>query len=215
FVADASHELRTPLAMLRTELDLMAQERPTGVELDTAVASLREEVTRLASLAEDLLVLARAEDGRLPVRPVPLPAGELLTRVAERYARTTPRPVIAEASEQWILGDPLRLEQALGNLVDNALHHGEGEVRLRAVASGALVELHVTDEGAGFASSAFEPFAREDAARAGDRAGLGLAIVRAIARGHGGDADVSRADVWVSVPAHAPSRTGELLVIDR
>jgi signal transduction histidine kinase len=56
---------------------------------------------------------------------------------------------------------------------------------------------------------------REDAARTGERAGLGLAIVRAVARGHGGDAGVTGADVWLSVPASAPSRTGELLVIDR
>jgi signal transduction histidine kinase len=123
--------------------------------------------------------------------------------------------VVADDGELSIRGDPIRLEQALGNLVDNALRHGAGAVRLSARAAGALVELHVADEGPGFDPGAFEPFARGDPARRGDRAGLGLAIVRAVAEAHGGTAGVDGADAWLSVPAHAPSRTGEVLVIDR
>ena len=91
-----------------------------------------------------------------------------------------------------LAGDRLRLEQALGNLVDNALRHGTGTVRLEAERHDGEVELRVADEGDGFSpdllSVAFERFTREDEARGDGAAGLGLAIVDAIARAHGGSA---------------------------
>jgi signal transduction histidine kinase len=103
----------------------------------------------------------------------------------------------------------MRLEQALGNLVDNALRHGGGAVRLFVSSSDGNVELHVRDEGGGFPPEflghAFERFARADAARTQGGAGLGLSIVRAIAEAHGGSAHAANrerggADVWLSVP---------------
>ena len=106
--------------------------------------------------------------------------------------------------------DRLRVEQALGNLVDNALRHGAGTVALDAVPAGTMVELHVTDEGPGFPPAfvghAFERFTRPDEARAGEGTGLGLSIVRTIAEAHGGEAHVanrdgSGADAWLTVPA--------------
>ena len=91
--------------------------------------------------------------------------------------------------------DPLRLRQALGNLVDNALRHGQGEVILRARRDDGAVELEVADEGGGFgdavAESAFERFTRGDEARSGGGAGLGLAIVKTIAEAHGGSAEIA------------------------
>ena len=88
--------------------------------------------------------------------------------------------------------DRLRLEQALGNLVDNALRHGAGEVRLEAERADGSVELRIADDGpgfpAGFLPRAFERFARAEDGRARDGAGLGLALVDAIARAHGGRA---------------------------
>jgi signal transduction histidine kinase len=98
-------------------------------------------------------------------------------------------------------GDRLRLEQALANLVDNALRHGGGDVRLSATQVDGTIELHVTDEGAGFSQHflerAFERFKHDGAGT-----GLGLAIVRAIAQAHGGDAQAANgaqhgADVWL------------------
>jgi signal transduction histidine kinase len=95
-----------------------------------------------------------------------------------------------------VRADPLRLAQALGNLVDNALRHGDGEIVLRAApdARDEGVELEVRDAGPGFtpeiAPRAFERFARDDRARGGGGAGLGLAIVRAIAEAHGGSAAI-------------------------
>jgi signal transduction histidine kinase len=111
-------------------------------------------------------------------------------------------------------GDPDRLEQALGNLVANAIRYGGGEVILRASQDDQTVELHVEDTGSGFppgfVDQAFERFTRADTGRASRGAGLGLSIVRAIAQAHGGDAHAANrlaggADVWIVIPA--PSRT--------
>jgi signal transduction histidine kinase len=107
-----------------------------------------------------------------------------------------------------IHADRLRLEQALGNLVDNAIRHGGGPIRLWARNDGSSVELHVSDTGAGFrdfAPQAFERFSRADAARTEPGTGLGLAIVRAIAGAHGGSAGVADppeggADAWLELP---------------
>src|SRR6266508_1229570 len=104
--------------------------------------------------------------------------------------------------------DRLRVEQALGNLVENALRHGGGTILLEARSVDGRVELHVQDEGAGFApdfiADAFEPFSRGDPARSSRGAGLGLAIVDVIARAHGGTAHVANvdggADVWLELP---------------
>ena len=85
FVADASHELRTPLTMLKVELELMRSERPRGKDFEAAVEAAIGDTDRLASLTEDLLVLARADRDRLPLRRERLDVAELLESVAERY----------------------------------------------------------------------------------------------------------------------------------
>src|SRR5688572_31170160 len=85
FVSDASHELRTPLAILRTELELALRGEHTREELEDALRSAAEESERLSRLAEDLLVIARSDQGRLPVRPEPIEASDLLARVAGRF----------------------------------------------------------------------------------------------------------------------------------
>jgi signal transduction histidine kinase len=199
FVADASHELRTPLAILRTEIDLALREGRSAEELRAALQSAGEETDRLARLAEDLLVLARADDQRLELRVEEMDVGELLRAVALRF------DVEAEdAGDLHVAGDRARLEQALGNLVDNALRHGRGPVRLSAVVRGDGIELHVRDEGDGippdFVPHAFERFTRGDAARTRGGAGLGLAIVAAIAGSHGGSAHAQGSDVWLQLP---------------
>src|SRR5215204_3338845 len=86
FVADASHELRTPLAILKTELELALSRGRTNEELTEALRSASEETDRLVALAEDLLVIARSDQGRLPIRAEELRAAELLERVRDRHA---------------------------------------------------------------------------------------------------------------------------------
>ena len=197
FVADAGHELRTPLALLRTELELALRQGQSEEELREALRFSVEEVDRLAQLADDLLLIARYDRGRLPLRVESVDARSLLDSVVTRFqwrADEATRPLASEApSGLTVRGDRLRLEQALGNLVDNALRHGRGRVTLRAAGANGSVELAVEDQGDGFADGfaerAFERFSRAQHDAGG--AGLGLAIVRVIAEAHGGSADVS------------------------
>jgi signal transduction histidine kinase len=213
FVADAGHELRTPLAVLRTELELAQRHGATVEDLREAVRSSSEEVERLVQLAEDLLLIAQTDKGKLALRHEQLEIGSLLASVATRFewrAEEAGRKIVSTApANRYIDGDRLRLEQALGNLLDNALRHGSGTVRLEALpgADGRL-ELHVRDEGTGFPAAflphAFERFARPSADRAGRGAGLGLSIVQTIASAHGGTVTALNrddgADVWITLP---------------
>ena len=211
FVADASHELRTPLAILKTELELALGRGRTNEELTDALRSAAEETDRLVALAEDLLVIARSDQGQLPIRRDELSVGELLEGVRERFARRiAEREATVETAAADGLrldADPLRLQQALGNLLDNALRHGGTHIELSAESRGDAVRLHVRDDGDGFPDglAAFERFTRGDSARGRGGAGLGLAIVAAVARAHGGEAGTTNrpeggADVWIELP---------------
>ena len=208
FVSDASHELRTPLALLKTELELALREGRSPEQLRAAIESAAGETDRLARIADDLLLLARSEQGYLQLQLEPLDSAELLNTVARRFSRTG--DVSVEDGGGRLDGDRLRLEQALGNLVDNAVRHGGGGASLRAARRNGSVELHVLDRGKGFPPAfvghAFERFSRADEGRGGEGAGLGLAIVETIARAHGGHAhaanrDGGGADVWIQLPA--------------
>jgi two-component system, OmpR family, sensor kinase len=192
FVADASHELRTPLAILKTELELALRRGRTEEELTAALRSAAEETDRLVALAEDLLVIARADQGRLPIRVVDLRAADVLARARDRYA---PQATIDGVDGLVLRADPVRLEQALGNLLDNARRYGGEHVELAAERRGGVVRLHVRDDGPGLpdGDAAFERFH-------GRGAGLGLAIVAAIAHAHGGEVGVDGADVWIELP---------------
>lgn len=213
FVADAGHELRTPLALLRTELELALRHGRSADELREALLWSTQEVDRLTQLAEDLLLIARSDRGKLPLSLETLDAGELLSSVVSRFqwrAEESARSLGHDAVPGLLIrGDRLRLEQALGNLVDNALRHGGGRVNLRAATVDGTVELHVEDEGhgfpAGFFERAFERFSRPQPGREGSGAGLGLSIVRVIAEAHGGVAEAANgpaggADVWLVLP---------------
>jgi two-component system, OmpR family, sensor kinase len=217
FVDDASHELRTPLAMHKTELELALRYAKTPEEMRAAISSAIVEVDRLIQLAEDLLVLARSEEGKLALDLRRVTVAELLADVRERFSARideTGRSLVIEPSDGLTVeGDRLRLEQALTNLVENAIEHGGGEITVHAIESDGEVAIHVEDRGPGFAPEfigrAFERFSRDDAARGGDGTGLGLAIVEAIARAHRGSAHaVNRkgdgADVWIALPEDHP-----------
>jgi two-component system, OmpR family, sensor kinase len=198
FVADASHELRTPVAVIKAELEGALRAGGHDPQVREALVASVEECDHLAQLAEDLLILARSSAGELPVRPEPLELREQLDRVARRFddrAGERGRSITVDADgEPVVYADELRLRQALGNLVDNALRYGGGEIVLRSRRAGAGLQLEVSDEGEGFspelAERAFERFARGDLARTRDGAGLGLSIVRAIAEAHRGRAEL-------------------------
>jgi signal transduction histidine kinase len=193
FVADASHELRTPLALLKTEIELALDTPGSVPALEAVLRSAGEETDRLSQLAEDLLLLARADAGALPIRRTQFAVADLLDAVSTRFGRRIAgagREIEVNAPDDLtILADRIRIEQALANLVDNALRHGAGTIRLEAAERGGRVELSVSDEGegftAGFVPHAFQRFSRSDHARSRGGAGLGLAIVAAIADAHG------------------------------
>jgi signal transduction histidine kinase len=218
FVADASHELRTPLALLRTELDLALRRPRAREELESALRSAAEETQRLSRLADDLLLIARADQGSLPIRLEVVAAGDLLADAAARFASRASllgRKVQVEETALHVDADPLRAGQALVNLVDNALTHGGGTVELAAEERDGLVELHVRDGGSGFPEAfrprAFDRFSRADEARGRGGSGLGLSIVELVARAHGGAVGLASspsggADVWIALPraSHQP-----------
>jgi signal transduction histidine kinase len=227
FVADASHELRTPLALMRAELDYALHYAETEQELRAAIRTASDETDRLVALAAALLLIAASDRGQLALRREPTDAGELVDSVRQRFAwraEELGRPLIAErpAAPVTLDADRLRLEQALGNLVDNALRHGEGTVRIAAARAGHDVALCVCDDGPGFAAEllphAFERFSRGEAHRAGDGSGLGLAIVRTIAKAHGGTVEAAGsgtpgARVTLRLPG-SPLRTANRAPID-
>lgn len=215
FVSDASHELRTPLAILKAELELALRGGRSVEDLEAALRSAAEETDRLVQLAEDLLVIARSDQGRLPIRTGEVHIARLLGTVRERFARRAGdghAEVRIDAGDTVVQADPLRLEQAVGNLLDNALRHGGRRIDLSARADGDTVGIHVRDDGPGFPpafiETAFQRFTRADAARGRGGAGLGLAIVDAIARAHGGGVEARNlpeggAEVWITLPRRA------------
>ncbi len=213
FVADAGHELRTPLAILKLELELAMSADSPHEELEARLHSVAEEVDRLAKLAEDLLVIAHAEQGRLPLDKRRVEARPVLEAVATRFAaaaRRSGRALTVQCGDGIALdADPARLEQALTNMISNSLRYAEGMIVLLATERDGFVEFHVLDEGKGFDSSfiprAFDRFSRADPARSGRGAGVGLSIVRVIAEAHGGQAharnrQLQGADVWLQLP---------------
>jgi two-component system OmpR family sensor kinase len=209
FVSNASHELRTPLATLKAELELALRRERSADELRDALVSVNDEVDRLSDLADDLLVLARSDEAGLPVRRVQIRVFEMLNRLRDRFDPQHTTITVAVPDDMWLFGDPERLEQALGSLIDNAIRYGSVNVTLRASATEQGTELHAQDTGPGFPDGfeahAFERFTRADPGRAGRGAGLGLSIVRTIARAHGGDAHAANrpdggADVWIVIP---------------
>jgi heavy metal sensor kinase len=217
FVGDASHELRTPLGNLKAELELALRRARTSDELVKALRSAAEETDRLASLAEDLLVLARAEGGRLPVRREDLDLTGLIRETTGGFASRAADlgislvPGLEEGLRAEV--DPARIRQALGNLIDNALRHtpAGGRVAVDLGRRDGRLWIEVADSGDGFdpdfLERAFVPFSRSDTARSrtDGGAGLGLAIVRAVAEAHGGTVEARNgsaggATVVISLP---------------
>jgi two-component system OmpR family sensor kinase len=214
FVSDASHELRTPLAILKTEVDVALRSDNPPEALRAALRVAGEEADRLIGLAEDLLVIARSDAGHIDLDCRPTGALTVLGDVARRFsvrARERGRKIVIESGEDpQLLVDEPRVEQALSNLVDNALRHAQGAVTLAVERVDGAVKLHVRDEGPGvpeeFVPRAFERFSRAGANGGTGGSGLGLAIVGLIAGAHGGSAGLANrpdgggSDAWLQLP---------------
>jgi two-component system, OmpR family, sensor kinase len=214
FVASASHELRTPLALLRTELELALRHPREAPELRASVRSAAAEVDRLERLAEDLLLLAQSGDAGLAVHTETVDLEELLGSVVARFApalREAGRRLAAEPTDAVVRGDRRLLQQALTNLVANAWEHGQGPVCLRIGVMRSEVQIVVADAGPGLDEAVegreSERFVRR---RGSSGAGLGLAIVAAVADAHGGSSGFRRTEeggeAWIALPAVAGAR---------
>src|SRR5215469_8335211 len=221
FVSDASHELRTPFAVLQGELELAGRPGRSKEELSAAVASAADEAGRLTRITDDLLLLARGDEDKLSLQLERTDIAALLAASAER-AGTRARAAgvsfrVDVAAGLTAVVDAGRVRQAVDNLVDNALRfapRGSPVVICAEIAGTALV-IEVRDRGPGFPPDflphAFERFRRpgQDRARSAGGAGLGLAIVQAIALAHGGRAVASNdpeggAVVRLEVPHRSP-----------
>jgi signal transduction histidine kinase len=196
FVADASHELRSPLTVLRGDLDVALRRERPAEDYRAALERMREEVTRMTALAENLLLLARADAGLPAAALAEVDLADVAERAAQRAARQADAARVAltaVTAATAVRGDAALLERAVGNLVENAVRYAlpGSHVAVRcSVAPGAAV-LEVEDDGPGVppehAEHIFDRFFRGDPAHGGDSgAGLGLPIARAIAEAHRG-----------------------------
>lgn len=200
FIADASHELRTPVATIRGYAELFrrgAAARPD--DLAMAMRRIESEAERMGVLVDEMLLLARLDQGR-PLERQPVPLAALATdAVADANAASPDHRFDLEATPVSVAGDADRLRQVLGNLLANVIQHTpagtSAVVRVRREGDDAVVE--VTDNGPGVAADdlphVFERFYRGDSERLRDHggAGLGLSIVSSVATAHGGSASVS------------------------
>jgi two-component system OmpR family sensor kinase len=199
FIADASHELRTPLAAVRAYAELFdrgAAARPA--DLERSMSGITRESERMSLLVDDLLLLARLDEGR-PLEQKPVDLAAVVSEAVDAARVVEPdRPIELAVEPATVTGDEARLHQVLDNLLANARTHTPAgtpvSVELRQV--DGRVELSVADHGPGLteeqAARVFERFYRTDTsrARASGGAGLGLSIVAAVAEAHGGAAEV-------------------------
>jgi heavy metal sensor kinase len=202
FSADVSHELRTPLTILRGELEHVIQLRDLRPEVSDAVGSALEEIERLAKIVESLLAISRLDSGAAGIEWNPFDLNAL--------AQATTEQMQLIASEKGIclscpssgpvpaLGDQTRVKQVLVNLLDNAIKYtaAGGHVVVSTEAQGDRAVLTVNDDGLGIPaeslSHVFERFYRAEKARSRESAGfgLGLSLVQAVCRAHGGDVSI-------------------------
>jgi signal transduction histidine kinase len=202
FAADASHELRTPLAVMRAELEVSLREPDLSTRAREVLESADEEVERMSSIVENLLTLARADDGSLELLRVPIDLAEVAVTVSERsapLARSKHLELSATGPSVKVGADRARIEQVLMNLMSNAIRFSpfEGQVRVTTWSEGGGAGCTVEDDGPGVdpdqAGRVFDRFVRGDPARVHDGGtGLGLAISREILSAHDGR-------IWVDV----------------
>ena len=205
FVADASHELRTPLAVLRGELENLAQDSQLKSQTRETLGSALEEVDRLAKIVEGLLALSRLDTGEVKSEWVRFDLAELVATTADQMsllAEDKHITVVCDCAERVMVeGDQARLKQVVVNLLDNAIKYtpDRGRIRLKISRENGNAILDVVDDGIGIPAEAlphvFKRFFRVDGSRSRDYgaggAGLGLSIVKSICDAHGARLEVS------------------------
>jgi signal transduction histidine kinase len=193
FVSDAAHELRSPVASMRQHAEV-AVAHPETTDVRELATTVTEESVRLQAIVEDLLLLARLDEGALRLDNDEVDLDDVVLGEARRLRNGGTLAIETSAvGAGRVRGDAHYLERLVGNLGDNAAHHARARVAFALTEQDGHVTLAVDDDGPGIPESqrsrVFERFVRLDEAR--DRAsggtGLGLAIVREIARAHGGD----------------------------
>lgn len=216
FVSDAGHELRSPIATIRHGLEMLLAD-PDQSDLEELAAGLLEEDLRMQSLVEDLLVLARSDEGTLSLNRRAVDLDDIVLAEAARLrGRGIVEVDAAGVSGGQVLGDRAQLARVVRNLADNAERHATGVVVLSVSERDGVVTLAVADDGPGIAVAdrvrVFERFTRLDDARARRTGGygLGLAIVRDVVTAHGGTVDLDDrpgggALLRVVLPASAPT----------
>ncbi|GLW06599.1 hypothetical protein Misp01_17290 [Microtetraspora sp. NBRC 13810] len=216
-VSDAAHELRSPLASIRLQLEV-ALGHPEGQIWRETAEGVLEDTLRLSRLAEDLLALARLDErGGSPARREPVDLEDLVRQSVERYGEA-PVPVTRDTGGDdaclTVTGDALDLGRVLTNLIDNAVRHASGEVRVGLRGGGTTAVISVTDDGPGIPEAdrerVFDRFTRLDSARSRDEggAGLGLAIVRETVRAHGGAVHLEDAGPGLRAVVRLPLAAG-------
>ncbi len=227
FTADASHELKTPLTILKGEAELALRKERPPEEYRAYLRSSLEEINRMTRLVQDLLVLSRADTGRLALHREPINLATLINScfdqcrflVEDRDVQLTYHC----QADAWVIGDKYRLKQMLFNLVENAIKYSKqkGKVVISTAQNGKFVNLLVKDEGVGIDSKdipyIFDRFYRVDKSRSREAGGtgLGLSICKWIAEAHGGRITVQSTPglgscftVWLP-KSQAPSNVAE------
>ncbi|MGH3738852.1 MAG: sensor histidine kinase, partial [Micromonosporaceae bacterium] len=193
FTADVAHELRTPVAALVAEAGLLRESLDTLPDDARRPAELLiGDVVRLRRLVDELLEISRLDAGSEPVRPEPVELAELLAAVLARRGMTD--RVALTAEPVTMTTDPRRFERVVGNLVDNAVTHGGGEVTVTAAVVGTRLVVTVADTGPGippaYLPHLFDRFSKVDGSRTARGSGLGMAIARQNAELLGGRIEV-------------------------
>jgi heavy metal sensor kinase len=202
FVADASHELRTPLAVLRGELESLAQDAELRPQTRETLGSSLEEVDRLAEIVEGLLALSRLDTGEAQTQRERFDLAALVATTADQMsllAEDKHITVVCASSEHVMIeGDQAKLKQVVVNLLDNAIKYtpNGGRIDLTIAQEAGEAVLDVADDGIGIPPEAlphvFKRFFRVDGSRSRDQggAGLGLSIVKSICDAHGARVEV-------------------------
>lgn len=195
FVGDASHELRSPLATIITALDV-AQDYPETLDDELRSGTLVPEARRMQALVNDLLLLAKADEGALPLHRDTIDVDALAEAEAIRLRRDTDLAVVLSIEETTITGDMNGVSRVIRNLVDNAAHHASSLIGIDVHRHGTSVTLVVADDGPGIPETdrarVFDRFVRldTDRSRDGGGTGLGLPIVAEIVNAHGGSVTI-------------------------